>query len=30
MKSYVKDITMFILKDQMIGKNEVVPLYSKV
>lgn len=30
MKSYLKEITMFILNDQMIGKNEVVPLYSEV
>lgn len=30
LKTYVKEIQMFILDEQMIGRNEVLPLFSEI
>ncbi len=30
MQTYVKEIQMFIQNEQMVGKNEVIPLFNEV
>jgi hypothetical protein len=30
MSTYVKEIQLFILRDEMVSRNDVLPLYSEI